>query len=533
MAVAELTLVLSGHLRRPQSADMRPFWRGFIELQKKLPAGKPVRQIVAHSWNPELAPLAHAVYAPQAERHEHQARFYPEFMRQIDPSDRFEQGLDRQTSTWKNVSIQSVLGNARGRARAVELMEELPSPQGQVLITRWDLGQTGGAQVNQLVADASLPEDYLYLSYFSEVDEGYADMWILAPWDDARKFGHFDEFVIDSIAGRNCYLELFTGGRWPRAHAKTRFEAWRWHPIGQRICALASRVVNSLQGRVQGNTLAHRVTRRIIRPLRSILSRPAITAENSCVPSSKIRPPVFPAFQALNIHAVLKFFILSEGLRTRVRFLTNKDFDLNSQCGQLINPTPIVLLIHDADDAAMDRLLAESPLPLGSIYKMEAGNLRQYVSDGQGGWGVKALHAAGNSPRDFMACALDTERRREAGALPVLVMPSAELYLGCTDWFYMSALLKYLTWSNTGYVGFASSMRGKPSLDFPDVEMVRGGGAFSLRMAAGTLEGLRSFLEVADPELNEVTVRADRMLLEFPVVVRDGRLFESDDDALN
>ena len=44
MAAANLTLVLSGHLRRPESADLRPFWRGFIELQKKLPAGKSVRR---------------------------------------------------------------------------------------------------------------------------------------------------------------------------------------------------------------------------------------------------------------------------------------------------------------------------------------------------------------------------------------------------------------------------------------------------------------------------------------------------------
>jgi hypothetical protein len=65
MATAELTLVLSGHLCRPQSADLRPFWRGFIELQKKLPSGKPVSQIVAHSWNPGLASLAYAAYAPQ------------------------------------------------------------------------------------------------------------------------------------------------------------------------------------------------------------------------------------------------------------------------------------------------------------------------------------------------------------------------------------------------------------------------------------------------------------------------------------
>jgi hypothetical protein len=36
---------------------------------------------------------------------------------------------------------------------------------------------------------------------------------------------------------------------------------------------------------------------------------------------------------------------------------------------------------------------------------------------------------------------------------------------------------------------------------------------------------MRAFLDVADPDLNEVSDRADRMLLEFPVVVRDGGLF--------
>lgn len=522
---AELTLVLSGHLLRPQSADLRPFWLGFIELQKKLPAGKPVRQIVAHSWNPDLAPLVRAVYAPQAERHEHQACFYPEFMWQITPPDRFEKGVDRLSSTWKNVSIQSVLGNVRSRARAVELIDELPSPQGQVLITRWDLGQTGGAQVNQLVADAALPEDYLYLSYFSEVDEGYADMWVLAPWADARRFGGLDAFVLDSLAGRNRYLELFSGGGWPRARVKTRFEAWWSHPVGQRFHALASKLVQGVQNRARGDALPHRVVRRLAGPAQRFLSKPPVTAENSCLRGFEARPPVFPAFLALNIHALLKFFILSEGLRDRTRFLTHEDFDLTAQSGQLINPTPVVLLVHDADDNAMARLQAESPLPLAAIYQMHAANLRQHVPDGQGGWGVTALRAAGSAPRDFMACALDAELNRETGALPVLVMPTVERYLGCTDWFYMNALMKYLAWRQVSYVGLASSRYGKPNLEFPGLQMVRGGGAFSLHTAAGTVDGIRGFLDSADPALVEVSDRAEKMQLEFAAVSPERNLF--------
>jgi hypothetical protein len=404
-------------------------------------------------------------------------------------------------------------------------MDELPWPQGQVLLTRWDLGQTGGAQVNQLVADATLPEDYLYLSYFSEVDEGYADMWVLAPWVDARRFRRFDAFVIESLAGRNRYLELFSGGGWPRARVKTRFEAWWSHPVGQRVHALASKLVQGVQNRARGDAFPERFVRRLTGPAQRFLSQPPVTAENSCVPGFEARPPVFPAFLALNGHALLKFFILSEGLRDRVRFLTHEDFDLNAQSGQLINPTPVVLIVHEADDPAMARLLAESPLPLAAIYQMDTGNVRQHVPDGQGGWCVTSLRAAGSAPRDLMACALDAELCREAGALPVLVMPTVERYLGCTDWFYMNALAKYLAWSLTGYVGLVGPSPGKPHLDFPGLQLVRGGGAFSLRLAAGTVEGMRAFLDVADPDLNEVSDRADRMLLEFPVVVRDGGLF--------
>ena len=123
-----------------------------------------MRHIAAHSWNPELADLARFVYSPDVECHEQQLSFYPEFITRIDPPDLFEFGLDRLNSTWKNVSLQTVLGNARSRARAVQLLEKLPVSEGQVLMTRWDLGQSGSAYVNQLVADVGLPHEYLYFA---------------------------------------------------------------------------------------------------------------------------------------------------------------------------------------------------------------------------------------------------------------------------------------------------------------------------------------------------------------------------------
>jgi len=523
----DLTLVLSGHLCRPQTADLRPFWRGFIELQRKLPTSRKVDQIVVHSWNPELAGLARAVYAPNAECHETQPCFYSEFVHRIDPPDRFEVGLDRLNSTWKNVSLQSVLGNARSRAKAVQLMAKLTEQTGQVLVTRWDLGQTGSAQVNQLVADAAMPTSHLYLSYFSEVDEGYADMWLLAPWAIAWRFNDFDAFVLDSLAGKNAYLKEFSEWGWPRARKKTRYEDAISNPVGQRAHALASRLIGAIRSQALGSTLPVRVLRRLTGPIQRFLERPPLTAENSCVTGLEAAPRTFPSFMALNIHALLKYFILSEGLREQTRFLTREDFEISMLSGQLINPQPVALLLWGGDDdgQALSRLVESSPLPLDAVYLLGEGAAHAWTPAPDGTTAMRALAPGAGSDRELLSCALADVANCAGESAPLLIMPTAGAFLNCKDWCYLNALLKYIAWRQQPYVGLNGGQSVKVSMEFPGLSMAKGGGAFSLKMAAGTAGGICRFLDASDLTLNGLSERADRMLLEFPVVVKDGGLF--------
>ena len=523
----ELTLVLSGHVCRPQTADLRPFWCGFIELQRKLPTDRKVEQIVVHSWNPELADLARLVYAPHAECHEIQPCFYPEFVHRIDPPDRFELGLDRLNSTWKNVSLQSVLGNARSRAKAVQLMDELPEQAGQVLVTRWDLGQTGSAQVNQLVADAAMPKSYLYLSYFSEVDEGYADMWLLAPWEIARRFGDFDAFVLDALAGKNAYLQEFSESGWPRARKKTRYECALLHPVGQCAHALASRLIGAIRVWALGRSLPKRVLRRLTGPIHRLLKRPTLTAENSCVMGLEAAPRTFPSFMALNIHALLKYFILCEGLREQTRFLTHGDFEISMLSGQLIHPQPVVLLLwsDDYDEHSLTRLLEASLLPIDAVYLLGEGAARVWKPLPDGSGSMRVLAPGACSDRDRLSCALADVANQGSEPAPVLIMPTAAAFLNCQDWYYLNALLKYIVWRQQPYVGLNGGQGVKASMEFPGITMARGGGAFSLDMAAGIAGGIRQFLGAYDLTLNGLSERVDRMLLEFPVVEKDGGLF--------
>lgn len=521
----ELTLVLSGHLRRPQSVDLKPFWRGFIELQRKLPTLRKIGQIAVHSWNPELTDLAQVVYGPHFQCHEKQSCFYREFLNSIDPPDRFERGLNRLNSTWKNVSLQSLLGNARSRAKAVQLIDKLPKKGGQVLITRWDLGQTGSSQVNQLVADASMPKSYLYLSYFSEVDEGYADMWLLAPWEIARCFSSFDTFVIDALSGKNAYLRDFSETGWPRARKKTRYEKVFSHPVGQRVHVLVCSLTRALRARNLGSSLKERVIRKLTDPIIRFLERPPLTAENSCVTGEDSAARIMPSFMALNIHALLKYFVLSKGLREWTRFLTYEDFEIPTLTGQLINPQPFALLLWGSDDnkQALLRLMEASPLPLNAVYLL-GGEVASIWTPTPDGTGATRVLGSG-SDLNRLYCALKDVTNKSGGSTPVLIMPTAVSFLNCKDWHYLNALLKYIAWSQQSYVGLKGGRSVKISMEFPDLCMARGKEVFSLDIAAGTPDGICQLLDVPNLTLHDLCERSNQMQLEFPIVVKDGGLF--------
>lgn len=521
---AGLTLVLYGYLCRPQTADLRAFWRGFIELQRRLPADKKVEKIAAHSWNPELAELVSKVYAPQAVHHEHQRCFYPEFVSRIEPPDRFACAADNK-SGFLGESIQNLFEDARSRARAIQLLDDTKSEQGQVLITRWDLTQAIDSRAGRVVADASLPEEYVYLPYASDVDEGYDDDWILVPMHLARRFGAFDSFVLDSLSGKNQYLDLFTRKGWPRAKSKSRSETLWTLRIWRKPESIFRSISQAVWRRSQGGGFLQKVARKIMCPMHRHLQQPPLTAENSCVPCFEKKPPVFPAFRAVSNRPLLKYFLLSEGMRRRVRFLTGEDFELAAASGQLIHPQEVVLLVGQGDAAQLARLKIESLLPLAAIYLLGASRVTEHLQDGNGGWRTRVMDPESSGLRDQLSCGLSAAAGSGLEKAPVLMVPSIDEYLGCTDWYFLNALLKYIAWRDVGYVGMDTHCDGRPHQEFPGLQLVQGQGALSFRLAAGTVAGIQRYMEVADPDLQGLIHRASRLRLEFPALAREVRLF--------
>jgi hypothetical protein len=105
------------------------------------------------------------------------------------------------------------------------------------------------------------------------------------------------------------------------------------------------------------------------------------------------------------------------------------------------------------------------------------------------------------------------------------MVPSIDEYLGCTDWYFLNALLKYIAWRDVGYVCMDTRGDGRPHPEFPGLQLARGQGALSFRSAAGTVAGIQRYMEVADPDLQGLIHRASRLGLEFPALASEVRLF--------
>jgi hypothetical protein len=269
-----------------------------------------------------------------------------------------------------------------------------------------------------------------------------------------------------------------------------------------------------------------RIVRKITSPLQNYLSQPVVTAENSCVPGFERSLPVYPEIQAFNSFSILKYFILSQNLRDKTRFLTNEDFEISLQCGQLINPQQIVLIVRDANDAQVLRLMIESPLPLVALYQISNGYVREYLPSENCDWSNKMLLPMAGDERSLIICALNAARYHLKGQIPALLMPKTESYLGCLDWFYMNALLKFICWKNLDYVGLASNSLGKPSLEFPNLNTVGSECAFSFQMAAGSVKGLLALVIAASTEQLELNYFHNQFIPEFLVVSQKKKLFQ-------
>lgn len=486
MSERRYLLVLSGQVCREHSRDLRNFWSGFIAIQRGLnPAGGRL-EIVAHSWNPEHDELVRQVYAPRNYRSERQPNFLPEYAGAVNPPDAFEAGLVRVRSTWKRVSPQALLGNAQSRSAAAALISDDESDDTQVIFARWDQGQTGSRSVNQMVHDPALPRDLIYMADYAEIDEGYADMWIVAPLPLARRFAGYKAFVLDSLAGRNDYVADFTRKGWPMTLRGAPGTLAQVPVLGRLLQRYAGR--RRLGRLEQVYTYARQRLKRWRSRLLGRFDPPREYGEHSMMFGEQLPTAIWPQYQALNNHALLKYFIHSQGLRGLTRFLAAGDF-AGGGSGHLINPLPYALVVY-SHSSYSDCW----PMVLGQARRCMPANCAHIVLLSEESEQTRVAHAQLQAGEVELLAYDDrdpyTERLRKAfehlsARWPVVYFIHEDMPLYApVDAPYLNALLHYFTASNELYIKLVDTTAvddKQPHPEFPGLVVNTGGHALSVQ----------------------------------------------------
>lgn len=365
-----LILTISGQVVRENSANLMNFWSGFINIQNALENVDELK-IVGHSWNPEYDELVKSVYDVDFIDSEKQSSFVNEYMPLLDPIDKFEIGFTRCKSTWSKINPNMLLGQITSKTKSITLLNKLDIADSDfILSTRWDIGCSGGKEVNKLIFDMSLSNSYLYFAYFPYVDEGYADMWFWGAYKHIKKFENYKAHFLDALEGKNSYFDDFTKNGWMLSSSEceeiTLFDICKKYIVSVIASKIPFLLLRKIFPFISNKILGLEMK------VNAFLEFPKITTENS-FPLHVETKKVYPVKQSLNIHAILKSFVFDNELREHTRFLDIKDFDTKPK-GHMINPVTFCYVIYshssfdDCWEMAINQALENLPLNCKKIY---------------------------------------------------------------------------------------------------------------------------------------------------------------------
>jgi hypothetical protein len=485
-------LAISGQVAREHSYNLINFWSGFVNIQREINVHGPI-SVIAHSWNPELDSLITQVYSPTQLNSEKQQNFVDEYMPIINPVDLFEKGLVRAKSTWRRCSPQALIGNARSRSKVMQLLDNVNSDEvDQVIAVRWDQGVTGSSSVNTIIHDTLLPSEYIYMANYSEIDEGYADMWFIAPYELAKKFSVYDQFALDSLADRNGYLYAFTNN-WPLSipsdvkliRIKSRLRSLFKKFPKVRALKLASFLGSYFNRKAIG----------FFQRIEKYLSEVRLTGENSILLSATHQGVKWPLFQAINNHAILKYFILEKGLREKTRFLDLDDFDRNQQSGgTLINPVEYALVVYshssysDCWKMVISQMIKYMPQNCKAIILLsEASNLTHEKFNGLGSELVDLMTYSEDIPYTER---LKTSFEKISELWPIAYFIHEDMPLvSSIDPYYLNGLLHYIKYSGEIFIKLVDTNCVDEKLNHPGFPgLVQNTGGYSISVQPALID---------------------------------------------
>ena len=212
----KIALCLHGYFGTLSTGDHSTVVGGLEHLKKTVYSKCDHVDIFVHCWQPEYESLVKEFYSPKVSLFEHQVDFDKVCINNGVSQQYIDEGFPRQQTMYNNAIASRILSFYYSRKKSLDLKETYENKNDfvydWVITTRFDIGQRGGLEVNQIRFNPQDDSNHLYTTYWNQMNAGYGDMWFYGSSEIMKLYSTIYENAIEDFKPNSDYEKCLTSG---------------------------------------------------------------------------------------------------------------------------------------------------------------------------------------------------------------------------------------------------------------------------------------------------------------------------------
>ena len=211
-----VALCLHGYFGTVSTGDYSTVYGGLDHLKDTVYSVCKDVDVFIHCWQPEQKQIVERFYSPKMSVFEEQINFDKVCEKNGISQSYFDENFNRESSIYKNAVASRILSFYYSRCESLKLKKEYENRNNftydWVITTRFDIGQRGGSEVNQIRFNPKEDPNCLYTTYWKQMNIGYGDMWFYGSSGIMDRYATIFESAIQDLKPKSDYEKCLASG---------------------------------------------------------------------------------------------------------------------------------------------------------------------------------------------------------------------------------------------------------------------------------------------------------------------------------
>ena len=204
----KVALCLHGYFGTLSTNDFTTAAGGYEHIKERVLSKVDDVDVYVHCWQPEFEEQINELYSPKESIFEEQVDFDKVCEENGIDQAYIDAGFPRHLSILENAVASRILSFYYSRCQSLQLA--LKGEYDWIITTRFDISQRGGSEVNQIRFFPDSDRNFLYTSYWDQINLGYADMWFYCDKQIMQQYSSIYERALIDFKPRSKYELMVT-----------------------------------------------------------------------------------------------------------------------------------------------------------------------------------------------------------------------------------------------------------------------------------------------------------------------------------